>query len=171
MKTSTEIFEDAIEWLKHNYGLFSFFTERDVVWTIQTHITEDINKQNLPYRIFHNFPILPGKRQSLCTDLAILNSDNIVEIAAEFKYEPDHNRNDIWPTKFPVVFWGSDGVGKDIERIHDFVSSGKAKNAFMYLIDEGSYFRWREPYESSSWIDLDLRTSSKYKVSVLRAKI
>jgi len=169
MKTSIEIFEDAIEWLKENYDTFSFYTERDVVWTVQNHITEDIKKQDLPYKIYNDFPILPGKRRSLCTDLAILNKENSIEVAAEFKYEPSHYRRDIWPTKFPVVFWGKEGVGKDVGRISDFVSSGKAKHAIVCFIDEDGYFRRREPHIGSEWIDL--KTSANYQVSILYAKI
>src|SRR6266700_1948153 len=73
-------------------------------------------EQGLPFRVFHDYPILPGKRRSLCVDLAILNTDSLVEVAVEFKYEPSHNRSDIWPTKLKpsVVFWGDDGVGKDV---------------------------------------------------------
>jgi len=78
----------------------------------------------LAYRIFHNFPVIPGKT----TDLAILRQDNSIEVAAEFKYEPSHGRKfmDIWTTKLPVVFW-DDGVGKDMERIREFASKGRTE--------------------------------------------
>ena len=144
------LFENAISWFQENYGNFRFFTERDIVWTVQTHIIRLIEKQNLAYRIFHNFPVLPGKT----TDLAILRPDNSIEVAAEFKYEPSHGRKftDIWPSKLPVVFW-EDGVGKDMERIREFVSKGRAEVAYLILIDEGGYFRWREPFSGSEWID------------------
>jgi hypothetical protein len=144
------LFENAISCLQENYTDFRFFTERDMVWTVQTHIIKLIEKQNLAYRIFHNFPVLPGKT----TDLAILRQDNSIEVAAEFKYEPSHSRKfaDIWPTKFPVVFW-EDGVGKDMERVREFVSKGRAEVAYLIFIDEGGYFRWREPFKGSEWID------------------
>lgn len=147
---AVELFEGAISWLRENYGGFRFFVERDIVWTIQTHIIGLIGKQNLAYRIFHNFPVLPGKRP----DLAILAPDNSIEVAAEFKYEPSHDRKftDVWPTKLPVVFWEA-GVGKDMERIEEFVSRGKVKVAYLVFIDEGGDFRWREPFTNSEWID------------------
>ena len=147
---SVELFEATVSWLRENYACFRFFTERDIVWTIQTRIWELIEKQTLGYRVFHNFPVIPGKT----TDLAILSQGNSVEIAAEFKYEPAHSRKfvDMWPTKFPVVFW-EDGVGKDMERIRDFVSKGKAKTAYAILIDEGGYFSWKRPFIGSEWVD------------------
>jgi len=147
---TVELFESAISWLRENYRDFRFFTERDIVWTIQVHIIKLIKKHNLACRIFHNFPVLPGKT----TDLAILRQDNSIEVAAEFKYEPSHSRKftDVWPTKLPVVFY-EDGVGKDVERIHEFVSKGRARVAYLIFIDEGGYFRWREPFSGSEWID------------------
>lgn len=82
------LFENAISWLRKNYKDYRFFTERDIVWTVQTHIIKLIEKQNLAHCIFHNFPVIPRKT----TDLAILRQDNSVEVAAEFKYEPSHGR-------------------------------------------------------------------------------
>lgn len=156
------LFENAILWLQENYGHFRFFAERDIVWTVQTHIIKLIEQQNLTCRIFHNFPVLPGKT----ADLAILRQDNSIEVAAEFKYEPSHGRKftDILPTKFPVVFW-EDGVGKDMERISEFVSKGRAEVAYLIFIDEGGYFRWREPFSGSEWIDW------RNGVSVLWARV
>lgn len=147
---AAELFENAISWLRENYRDCKFFAERDIVWTVQTHIIKLIEQQELAYRMFHNFPILPGKT----ADLGILRQDNHIEVAAEFKYEPSHSRksSDILPTKLPVVFW-DDGVGKDMERIREFVSKGRADVAYLVFIDEGGYFRWREPFSGSEWID------------------
>jgi hypothetical protein len=109
---AVNLFENSISWLRENYASFRFFTERDIVWTLQNHIIADIEANALTYRIHHNFPVLPGKT----VDLAIFNSDNSIALAAEFKYEPARSREykDILPTKFPVVFW-DEGVGKDME--------------------------------------------------------
>ena len=177
MESGIELFENALAWLRDNYGRFRFFTERDIVWTVQNHIIELIGEQNLPYRVFHNFPVsLPGKRQSLCTDLAILNQDDSVEVAIEFKYEPSHLRKDIWPTKFPVVFWDKEGVGKDIERINEFVDKFVAKDkvgartAYLIFIDEGGYFKRRNPHPGSKWEEWQLRDPLVNCVSVLRAQ-
>lgn len=147
---AVSLFDDAVSWLKENYSGFRFFLERDIVWTVQAHIITRIETENLEYRIYHNFPMLPGKT----VDLAILRQDNSVALAAEFKYEPSHDRKfkEFLPNKLPVVFW-DEGVGKDILRIQEFVDRGKADMAYMLFIDEGGYFRWREAFAGSQWID------------------
>ena len=96
---------------------------------------------------------MPGKRRSICTDLAIVDSRGVVELAAEFKCEPAHTRGDIWPSKFPVVFWGDEGVKGDIKRVKKFVAQKRTKVAYSLFIDEAGYFRHREPPEGSEWID------------------
>ena len=168
MERPVELFESTLVWLRENYGNFRFFAERDIVWTVQTHIIELVERGNLQYRILHNFPVLPRKT----SDLVILGQNDSVELAAEFKYEPSHSRRftDIWPTKLPVVFWDKDGVGKDVERIHEFVASGEAKTAYLVFIDEGGYFRWRNPHPGSKWIDWKVRSSVTDCVSVLWAQ-
>ena len=39
MQTAVELFENTLNWLQENYFNFRFFTERDVVWTLQTHLS------------------------------------------------------------------------------------------------------------------------------------
>jgi hypothetical protein len=90
-----------------------------------------------------------------------------VEVAAEFKYEPAHARSDIWPSKFPVVFWGREGVGGDMERIQRFVSEGKARVAYSLFIDEGSHFRHRDPPTESKWMDWEVSVAPPHYVSIL----
>lgn len=101
-------------------------------------------------------------------DLAILDEDNLITLALEFKYEPSHRREDILRTKFPVVFW--DEVKKDIERIHYFVESGKVQAAYSILIDEGGYFRKRPSVDRSSWIDWNSESINRSSVSLLLSK-
>jgi hypothetical protein len=153
MEKATELFENTLKWLRDNYAGFQFFLERDVVWTVQNRIIEQIKELALPYRIFNDYPMLPGKRRSLSTDLAILGLDDSVEVAAELKYEPSHRRTDLLASKFPVVFWGEDGVAKDLRRIQEFVAQSKAKVAYSVFIDEGGYFRNRQSHLGSEWID------------------
>jgi len=136
MKTATELFEEALEWLRRNYVRFRFFAERDIVWTVQVRLIEAIEQEQLPFRVFNEYVMLAGKRRRL-SDLAILGQDSLVELAAEFKYEPAHSRDDIQTQKLPVVFWGRDGVGKDVERIQEFVKTSGAKVAYAVFIDEG----------------------------------
>ena len=104
MKSATQLFEEAILWLRANYKNYRFFVERDIVWTIQTHVISVIEKEKLPYKVMNDYPILHGKRRSLCADIAILGLDELSELVAEFKYEPAHKREDIPRSKFPVVF-------------------------------------------------------------------
>lgn len=175
---ASELFENSIAWLKENYAQFQFFVERDVVWTIQKYLIRQIKEQSLPFRVFNDYPILSGNRRSICVDLAILNMDNLVEVAAEFKYEPSHERKykasqgkegDIWHTKFgpTVVFWGDDGVGKDIKRIQNYVDIGKAKAAYAVFIDEGSHFSSKLPHHGSEWIHWNTQDISSQQVALL----
>lgn len=168
---ASELFETTISWLQQNYAQFQFFVERDVVWTLQNQLNHEVKRQKLPYRIVNDFPILPGSRRSYCTDLAILldGQDKIAEVAVEVKYEPSHRRKDIWPTKISpsVVFWGNDGVGKDVERVKEFVALGKAKVAYSMFIDEGGFFKHRPPHPNTKWIHWDALDSSAHRVSLL----
>jgi hypothetical protein len=148
MLTASSLFEGAVTWLQDNYGSYRFFVERDLVWTLQTRLIFQVQSEGLPFRIFHHFPVFP----KVDCDLAILNTDDSVALAAEFKYEPSHRRSDIWHTKFPVVFW-NEGVGHDIERVHEFVSRGGTPVAYAIFIDEGGHFRHRNPHPGSIWVD------------------
>ena len=168
---AADLFEQAMAWLRENYGTFRFFTERDAVWTVQRHI------QTLSdaHRCFHGYPLLPGQGfGAICADLAIqpmpvppATKDTTgrwrqsppVEVAVEFKYEPAHSRGfdpsndvtDIWPTKFPIINWTS--VEEDIRRIREFVAKGRAKVAYAILVDEGGYFRRRASSLHGTWVD------------------
>lgn len=146
-----ELFDNTLEWLKENYSSFRFFVERDVVWTVQLRLLAVVAEQNLPFQIFNDYPIIPGLRRSLSADLVILDNDGAILVAVEFKYEPDHRRQDILRAKFPVVSWGADGVLKDIARIDEFVRSQKCQKAYAVLIDEGGYFHSRAPHPKSEW--------------------
>jgi hypothetical protein len=150
MSTPVELFEEALDWLRANYANRRFFCERDIVWTVQKRLLELIATGNQPYQVFNDYPMLPGMRRSLSADLVILDG-NSVAVAVEFKYEPGHKRADIVPAKLPVVSWGNDGAGKDVQRIHTFVSLGKSQVAYSIFIDEGGYFSHRPPHPNSTW--------------------
>lgn len=79
----------------------------------------------------------------------------VVLVAADFKYEPPHRRAEFaaLPGKLPVVFWGTDGVAKDVIRIREFVEAGAAPAAFAMFIDEGRRFRQRPPHPGTAWHD------------------
>ncbi len=118
------LFEAVMDWSKTSYGQHMFFVERDLVWTIQNRVALEIVERGLPLRVFNDYPILPGNRRSLGTDLALLTCGGAVEVAIKFKYEPSHRRGgiDIWPTKFPVIGWSN--VAHDMARAKKFVGLG-----------------------------------------------
>ena len=160
MTTASELFEGAMEWLREHYSEYRFFTERDIEWTLQIQIDQEINRKKLPYRIFNNHTLSAKPRRS--ADLVVLDPDGSVAVAAELKYELSHVRKvslggDIMDGKFPVVFWNdpSGSVGKDVTRVREFVDLGLARVAKSVFIDEGSHFRSREPFDGSEWIDWD----------------
>ncbi len=154
---SAETFKSSLRWLEHSYTDYTFYTERDVVWTVQKHISEEIGKAGLRCRVFNDHTIFKGTR----ADLVILGEGDFVEIAVEFKYEPSHARRadrggDIWPSKLDpsVVFWTGEGsVQKDVDRVQEYVKRLLAKEAFSIFIDEGGRFRSRSPHKGSEWID------------------
>ena len=163
-----------LDWLQLNYGNFDFFVERDIVWTFQQRLREIVRGSSLPFQVFNDFPMIKAERRSLCTDLAILNQRNEVELAVEFKYEPDHQRGfgakrDIWPSKLSpsVVFWGKDGVEKDVERARQYVFQKKAKVAISLFIDEGGLFRHRQPPQNTKWVDWNCGGKKPRNMSVL----
>ncbi len=171
MMDAPHIFEDAIDWLRDNYASFGFVVERDVVWTLQKRLKEAIHRDGLSYKVFNDYPMLPGKRRALSADLVIVDPSGNVEVATEFKFEPSHRRRDILPNKLPVVFWGAEGVAKDVLRTREFVEQGKAQVAYSVFIDEGGYFRHREPYPGSVWNDWGDCGNPQLDVSVLWSRV
>lgn len=149
------LLKSSLDWLRSNYSTFCFFVERDIVWSIQTHLLQEIAKAGLSLRVFNDYGILPGSRRGLSADLVLIGENNKIEVAVEFKYEPAHSRTDIPRIKFPVVGWGEDGVAKDIQRIKEFVDSGLVNRAYAVFIDEGRYFRHRPAHPGSAWIDCE----------------
>ena len=148
--TAADILEESVFWLLDNYQSFTFFQERDLVWTLQTRLTSALKEHRLRYRVFSEHPMLPGQRRSISTDLAIVDFHDRVQVAAEFKYEPAHARSDILPQKFPVVQWSD--VSKDVRRIRDYVKNGIAATAYAIFIDEAGHFQNHEPPKGSRWI-------------------
>ena len=131
--STTELFENAMDWLREHYGEYRFFAQRDIVWTVQKHILAMIEGSQLPYRVFNNHTISKG----ILADIVILSGDS-VEVAAKFKYEPSHSRSikhggDIRSTKFPVVPWtGKDGsAAKDVQRTREYAEQGKARSSLF----------------------------------------
>jgi len=156
-RTAWALVEEAVDWLRANYGRFEFWVERDLVWTLQTRLRTVITERGLPFIVLNDYPMLPGPRRSLSADLVLRNLAGKVLVAAEFKYEPSHLRPELrgQPGKLPVVVWGADGVAKDVARIRQFVEAGVARAALAMFIDEGRHFRARAPHPGSAWRDWD----------------
>jgi hypothetical protein len=153
MRGATDVFESALEWLRDNYGNFQFFVKRDIVWTMQTQILRITGQRDLPYKVFDRYPIIQTQLRTLSTDLAILDHNNHIELAAEFRYEPSHARVDILRSKLPVVSWNDEGLGKALRRIQEFTTKGEARVAYSVFVDEGGLHHTRPPHPNSKWID------------------
>lgn len=163
--TASGMFEDTIRWLKDSYDDRTYFVERDLVYSVQMHLWQELRDRGLDWAVFNDYPMLPGARRSLSADLAIRSGDLQVVLAAEFKFEPAHDRADLLTHKFPVTGW-SDSL-KDIARIKEFVTTDRAAVAYAVLVDEGRYYRTRAPHADSEWIDWDARTPEGRPVSIL----
>ncbi|MXW23426.1 MAG: hypothetical protein F4Z96_01890 [Chloroflexi bacterium] len=145
---ATALFEDAIEWLREHYSEFRFFTERDLVWTVQRQLLEQIEDGKLALRVF-NEERIGGKR----ADLTLVEGDTVV-LAAEFKYEPSRERDDrrggdIRHTKFPVVDWRE--AAADVGRAREFAEQRHAHAGYSIFVDEGGAFRHRTAPTGSRW--------------------
>jgi hypothetical protein len=163
-----DLFEQTFSWLQEHYAEFRFFTERDIVWTVQNRLVDLIRTAKVECRVYNDYPMLPGQR----ADIAIIEN-GIADVAVEFKYEPSHMRSgvDILSSKFPVVFWDRDGVGRDVGRIREFVRQGKIRVGYSVFIDEGGYFRHRSPHPGSHWLDWDVSIDGTGHVSILWSKV
>ncbi|HJT56955.1 MAG TPA: hypothetical protein VJ761_10700 [Ktedonobacteraceae bacterium] len=166
---SAALFEDAIEWLRENYAQFQFFMERDVVWTLHLYLIRQLEKQGLSYRIFHGFTIPFDDGGIKNVDLVLLNGDDTIELAAEFKYEPSHQRKDLRRTKFPVVLWPD--LLKDIDAVKKIVAQKKAKIAYSALIDEGGHFINQSLPPGPIWKSWDISGDFPHHVSLLWLKV
>lgn len=165
--TGSALFEGGMAWLKDTYNSHHFFQERDIVWTLHLYFLRIVEERGLPYRIFSGHRMYLDRQ--LSADLVIVGSDTRVDVAAEFKYEPDRRRQDlIAPNavpKWPVVVWKD--VEADVFRAKAFVLEERARTAYSVFIDEGGYFRERTPPPGSEWRDWTPSESSRGSLSIL----
>jgi hypothetical protein len=171
------LFLDTLEWLRRHYGDYRFHLERDLVWIVQEQVRAAIEERSLPLRVFQGYPVSAVRPRRLNVDLAILDAEGSLHLAAEFKYEPDHKRaapdGDIWPTKVipSVVFWSGEGsVHKDVQRISELASLGCSDVAYAIFIDEGAFFRPNPPPAEAEWVDWDCGGLRPRQISVLLAR-
>ena len=170
--TASALIEEALDWLREHYSLFEFSVERDLVWTVQTHLRRVVLERGLPYLVLSDYPMLAGSRRSVCADLVIRDKPTGAVVAAEFRYEPAHRRTEFlaMPGKLPAAVWGAEGVAKDVSRSRAFVEQGAASAAFAVFVDEGRYFRHRPAHPGSQWVDWDVSMPGGATPSVLLSR-
>ena len=149
---SARLYENTINWLQQNYSSYRFFTERDIVWTLQLHLLQEIERRHIHLHVFDNYR-MPNR---VLVDLALTekNTDSVL-VVAEIKYEPDHSRVDISRGKLSPskVFWDSQGSGviQDINRIETLIDRGFSGVGYVTFIDEGGHHSWRQEPQGSIW--------------------
>ena len=177
------IFKEVLESIRVDYLAFGFYVERDFVWCVQNRIWDRIRNDNLPYIVYHDYPIEEGRNRGISVDLAVVRSGVYqkgsfkdvmhgkasAEFVAEFKFEPSKMRNDICTHKLPVVEWKK--ANEDIERITRFIVDKKTKSAAAILVDEFGRYRSREIGSQSKWMDWGNYGNNQYNVSVLWTSI
>jgi hypothetical protein len=119
-----------------------FYFERDIVYTLQSQLVMRVDKERLPFRVYNDYPIIPGPYRSLSADLALVATSKEVLLTAEFKYEPCHRRQDLLKTKLPLTVWTD--IVHDTKRAQQFVQDGRTKVAYAVCIDEGNYLAKRD---------------------------
>ena len=97
------LFREAIDWLGAQYGSQVFYFERDIVYTLQSRPVTRAAAERLPFLVYNDYPIIPGRYRHLSVDLALVSTAREVLLAAEFKYEPCHERPDLLKMKLPVT--------------------------------------------------------------------
>jgi len=164
MNTAAVIFEQDMEWLQNNYGVYH--KERNIVLAIRDHLNEIFGERNLPYKALDEFKMPMGER----ADIVIRRLDSgEVEVAVEFKYEPSHTRkSEFSQGAFPVTFWNE--ICNDVSKVHRYVADGHARVAYAVFVDEGRYHRWRECPPRSDWKDWEGSPYHPYSISLLWAR-
>jgi predicted solute-binding protein len=92
--------------------------------------------------------------------------------AVQFKFEPDHERDDIRKRKLPLL--GYQDVTKNISRIQEVVSANGADAGIALLIDEGQHFYRKHknsPHEGSIWEVWESARRDANPVTILLADI
>ena len=150
---AAKLFESAMHWLRQHYADYRFFTERDLVWTVQLRLLAEIESRALRFHVSHEYTVLPRN----IADLVILEGDDVA-VAVELKYEPDHSRSadrggDILKSKLDpsVVDWTA--VENDVVKAQRYVTQRAAKVAYAVFIDEGGWGRRRPIPDGCEWRD------------------
>lgn len=159
MTDMLDIFKKSFEQVLSEYARHRFILERDLVWTVQKRLLDDLADANDDYAVFNDFPVEKGKlNRGISVDLAILqkgiareeiwDGKEQLELAVEFKFEPSPKRGDICEFKLPAVFWSA--VVKDIERVRRFTENNKAKAGVAIFVDEFGRYKDETKYPVDS---------------------
>lgn len=144
MSAALDAFDIAVNRLGERYEMTIFYTERDLVFWVQTEMVSVLATRQPTLRVFNDYKMADRLR----ADLAVVDTaTDTVLLAVEFKYEPDRARDDIPAGKFPVTAWSE--IKRDIERVRAFVTSGQASEGVAVLIDED----WRYHDAASQCFD------------------
>lgn len=166
MPDMLKLFKDSLYGVLSDYPNHRFVAERDLVWTVQKQLQDVLCKG--PYSVYNDYPVKRsnGNRQ-FSVDLVIidnkikrdqiLDNQESLELAVEFKFEPSKKRNnDICVHKLPVVFWS--GIEEDIRRMEMFTTEKRTKCGVSVFIDEsGRYSHDAKRYTAdgrSQWVAL-----------------
>ena len=47
------------------------------MWTVQKKLNEVIAQEHLPFRVFNDYPMLPGPKRGLSADIVIFEGDEV----------------------------------------------------------------------------------------------
>jgi hypothetical protein len=92
VSTTSELVEGAFRWLQEHYNQFSFYQERDLVWTIQSYLVAEIRRRDLDLCVWNDYTLFREGRRAESADLALQAADRTIKVAIEFKFEPSHAR-------------------------------------------------------------------------------
>ncbi len=149
MSAALDAFDIAVNRLSERYEMTIFYTERDLVFWVQTEMVSVLATRQPTFRVFNDYKMADRLR----ADLAVVDiATDTVLLAVEFKYEPDRARDDIPAGKFPVTAWSA--IKKDTERVRAFVTSGQAGQGVAVLIDEDGRYDYSASQSFDVRIDL-----------------
>ena len=141
MNVAEELFRTAMREVLEKWHSYHFFTERDIEWTIQRKLIALVKGRGLDWQVFNNYAMpkqKPGEGK-LQADLAVVSETGAAKLAVEFKYEPDHKREDIPEGKLKpsVVSWPaqdssvSKGILLDAERVKTYRQNRQKRGCLL----------------------------------------
>ena len=136
-----EFFDRALKGFRYSYPSARFINERDVVSDIQARLQDIVSVQEPQWRVFHNERAIDKNNSKILVDLAVMREgptaeDDSIMLAIEFKFEPDHERNDIRKRKLPLSTYPA--IGADVSIVSEIVSAVAPRLVSLYLLMKAS---------------------------------